>query len=151
MLPSVQSSSCAPTAPLIAHVPGPLYVGLMDQETPVPAGKGSFTAPFAAAPPELLAIATVNPIGFPAVTDEASGVFVTVTSPAFAGGKATTTSLNCFVRAPIVASTGFVGLKNVVISNSNWQKIGGFVATGGLPTCIAVLQFVPNGDVVVTA
>ena len=106
---------------------------------------------FTAVPPELLAIAIVKPMGLPATTVAESGVFVTVTKPALAGGNATTTSLNCFVRAPIVASTGFVGLKNVVISNSNWQKIGGFVATGGLPTCIAVLQFVPNGAVLDTA
>jgi hypothetical protein len=38
------------------------------------------------------------------------------------GGKATTTSLNAFVDPPIPESTFFVGLKNVVISNSNWHE-----------------------------
>src|SRR5277367_6076754 len=112
----------------------------MDQLTPVPAGNGSLSVALLAVPPELLAMATVKPMGLPAVTVAASGVLVTVTRPALAGGKATTTSLNCLVRAPMVASTGFVGLKNVVMSNSNWQKIGGLVAAGGLPTSMGVLQ-----------
>ena len=91
----------------------------MDQFTPVPAGSGSLRVALLAVPPELLAMANVKPMGLPATTVAASGVLVTVTNPALAGGKATTTSLNCLVRAPMVASTGFVGLKKVVMSNSN--------------------------------
>src|SRR5580658_3943078 len=52
----------------------------------------------------------------------ASGPCTTWPEPVIVGGKATTTSLNCFVDPPMPESTGCVGLKNVVMSNSNWHE-----------------------------
>src|SRR5450432_737544 len=108
-LPNEQFSTCAPVAPVIKHVPGPLYAGEILQFNPEAPGSPSFNDALLAVPAELLVIAIVNPIGFPAVTVAASGVLVTVTNPALAGGIATTTSLNTLVFPPMPASTFLFG------------------------------------------
>ena len=41
-LPKLQARIWLPTAPMMEHVPGPGYAGLMLQLMPVPAGSGSF-------------------------------------------------------------------------------------------------------------
>ena len=135
----------------MAHVPGPMYAGLIVQETFVPAGNASLSVAPATAPPALVLTVIVKFNGLPGVTVPEAGVLVTVKLPTFAGGNATTTSLNCLVRAVIAASTFLFGSNAVVMSNSNWQKIAGLVAIAGLPTSIGVLQFVPNGEVGETA
>jgi hypothetical protein len=62
----------------IAHVPGPLYAGLIDQLTPVPEGSVSLKVAEVAEPDPVLLTATVNPIDDPAATVAASAVFVTL-------------------------------------------------------------------------
>jgi len=65
--------------PVIEHVPGPLYAGLIDQLTPVPPGNGSPTdTPAAVAVPAalLLLTVTVKPIDEPVLTVAASAVLV---------------------------------------------------------------------------
>jgi hypothetical protein len=105
--------------PPIEHVPGPLYAGLMDHVTPDPLGNGSLSATFVSEPgPELLTL-IVKPIALPTFTVAASAVLVMANCPARIGGKATTTSLKFLVLPPIPESTTSVGLKNVVMSNSN--------------------------------
>ena len=122
----------------------------MDQEMLVPEGRVSVKVELTTGPPALLLTLMVKEIGLPAVTGAGVEV-VTVRLPTLAGGKATTTSLNCLVRAVMAASTFLLGLKPVVMSNSNWQKMGGTVATGGLPTSMGELQSVPKGEVLETA
>ncbi len=109
IVPKLQFRSWLPTAPVMAHVPGPLYTGLMLQFTLAPAGSGSFSVDPLTAPPALLLTVIVNPIGLPACTGVLNGKLVSVKLPTFAGGNATTTSLNCFVRAVIRASTFLFG------------------------------------------
>src|SRR5208282_1645484 len=142
-LPNAQLSTWLPAAPLMVHDPGPVYAGVIDQFRPVPVGRGSLKEALLAVPAELLAIVMVKPIGLPAVTVAESGVVVTVTTAALAGGKATTKSLKTFVLPPMPASTFLVGSKKVVMSKTNWQKMGGFVGVPGLPICMGVLQLVP--------
>src|ERR1700733_8428277 len=107
--PNEQLNTWLPTAPLIAQVPGPPYAGLIFQLIPAPAGNGSFSVALFAVAADPFEIAIVNPIGFPAVTVAASGVLVTVTNPAVAGGIATTASLNTLLLPPIPASTLLFG------------------------------------------
>src|ERR1019366_7512132 len=120
-LPNAQVSTWLPTAPAIEHVPGPLYTGLIDQLMPDPAGSGSFNVTLFSVPEPALLTLIVKPMPLPVVTTDASGVLLTFSAPAVLGGNATMTSFNCFVLPPIPASTDAVALKNVVISNSNWQ------------------------------
>jgi hypothetical protein len=120
--PKEQPRTWLPTEPVMEHVPGPLYAGLIDQFTPEPFGNGSFSATLSSIPGPALFTVIVNPIALPALTLAASGVLVTLNCPAVLGGKATTTSLNCLVFPPMPESTTSVALKNVVISNSNWQE-----------------------------
>ena len=66
---------------MIAHVPGPLYAGLMLQLTPPPAGNGSFSVTAVAVPVPaalLFRTTTVYPIDAPEETVAASAVFVTL-------------------------------------------------------------------------
>src|SRR5262249_10304427 len=134
-------------------LPGPANVGLIAQFMLLPAGKTSVSVAPVTGPAALSEMVIVNPIGLPGATVAAKGVSVMVSAPtpAALGGNATITSLNCLVRAMIAESTFFAALKDVVMSNSNWQNNGGLVATGGLPTNIGVLQSVPKGAVGVTA
>src|SRR5438270_203586 len=87
--PKAQLSTCDPTAPLIAHVPGPVYAGLIDQETPGPAGSGSRNVTPVAVPANsiwwLLAV-MVKPIVLPAVTVAASAVLLRVSRGGFGPG-----------------------------------------------------------------
>jgi len=71
-LPKLQLS--VPLA--IAHVPGPLYAGLMLQPIPVPAGKVSLSVADVAVPAPVLPTASVYPIDVPSVTVAASAVLV---------------------------------------------------------------------------
>jgi hypothetical protein len=48
--PKLQANVWLPTAPVIAQVPSPAYVGLMLQLIPVPLGSGSFRAAAVTAP-----------------------------------------------------------------------------------------------------
>jgi hypothetical protein len=87
-LPYAQASVCDGAEPVIEHVPGPLYAGLTDQDTPVPPGNGSSSdAPVAVPVPEaeLLLAVTVNPIDEPPLTVAASAVFVSDKDGAWAG------------------------------------------------------------------
>jgi hypothetical protein len=122
---------------VIEQVPGPPYAGLIDQFTPEPAGRGSLSVTLLAVPvPGTLLLATeiVKPIGLPAFTVVASAVFVMLRlGDAVVIGKATTTSLNCWVFPPMSWA--------VVMSNTNWQKIGGEVGTPLM--FIGVVQLVP--------
>ena len=114
-LPKAQESVCDGTEPLIEHVPGPLYAGLIDHDTPVPPGSGSSsdTAVAVAVPAAALLLAvTVNPIGEPVVTVDASAVLVIDKAGACAG---ITVKLPLLVAvppsvvtltAPLVAPTG---------------------------------------------
>src|SRR5258708_2732117 len=137
-VPNAQFSTWLPCAPVMLHVPGPAYAGLMVQFAFVPPGNGVFSDTLFATAAALLLTVIVKPIGFPAVTVAASGVVVTVTTGAKIGGKATMASLKTFVFPPISKSTFLVGLINVVMSKTNWQKIGGFVGTPGFPISIGV-------------
>jgi hypothetical protein len=62
--------------PVIAHVPGLVYAGLMLQLTPVPVGKVSLSVADVAVPAPVLLAVSVYPIDAPAVTVAASAVFV---------------------------------------------------------------------------
>src|SRR5271156_4913724 len=120
----------------------------MDQFTPAPAGRGSFRATLLALPVPptvLLDTATVKPTVEPTLTDVESAVFERLRfGDAMVSGKATTTSLNGRVVPPMPESTGALALKNVVMSNSNWQKIFGFVGCGlVMPTSMGEVQLVP--------
>src|SRR5271169_4275434 len=117
-LPNAQVSTWLPIAPAIEQVPGPLYAGLIVQLISVPLGSGSLSpTPFTEPGPALLTMIVI-PTGVPAATDAASGVLVAASCPLVVGGYATTTSVSCLVLPPIPASTGSVGVKNVVMSNS---------------------------------
>src|ERR1700741_1605347 len=98
MVPNAQLRIWLPTAPEIAHVPGPVYAGLMVQFTFVPAGNASVNVAPVPGPAALSVTVIVKLIGLPGATGVATGVSVTVRLPTVAGGNATTTSLNCFVR-----------------------------------------------------
>src|SRR5262249_21029370 len=77
--PNEQCSICEPTAPVTEHEPGPLYAGLIDQSTPLPAGSGSVNTTFTAVPlfsSSAVAPVMVKPIGSPASTVASSAVFV---------------------------------------------------------------------------
>jgi hypothetical protein len=80
-VPKLQVSVCDPTVPVIEHMPGPAYDGLIDQESPGPAGSGSLkVAPVAipAGGAELLPAVMVKPMGVPGRTLAASAVLLTV-------------------------------------------------------------------------
>src|ERR1700741_4191467 len=109
-VPNAQLRTWLPTAPEIAHVPGPVYAGVIVQFTFVPDGKTSVKVAPVTGPAALSVTVIVKPIGLPGATGVATGASVTVRFSTVAGGEATTTSLNCFVRAVMPASTGFVGL-----------------------------------------
>src|SRR5450432_2620707 len=107
--PNEQAKVWLPMAPVMEQLPGPVYAGLIDQLTLVPAGSKSLNEALLAVPAEVLAMVMVKPIALPAVTVAASGVLVTVTNPALAGGMATTTSLKTLVLPPMPASTFLFG------------------------------------------
>src|SRR3954447_13137177 len=77
--PNEHVSACVGTTPVIEHVPGPAYAGLIDQLTPLPAGSGSFNITAFAVPvpatPEFFTV-TAKPIGSPVLTGVASATFV---------------------------------------------------------------------------
>lgn len=75
--PKLQTSVCEPGAPLIEQVPGPEYVGLIDQSTPLPEGNGSFKTVDFADPDPLLVTVTVKPMFEPSDTLVASATFTT--------------------------------------------------------------------------
>ena len=79
MSPNEHDNVWVGALPVIEHVPGPAYAGLIDQLTPLPAGSGSFNVTdFAVPVPEAPEFDTVieNPIGSPVFTGDASAVFV---------------------------------------------------------------------------
>jgi len=76
MSPNVQFSVWLGAAPEIEHVPEPAYAGPIDQLTPSPAGSGSVKVTPVAVPGPELDTVTVNPIGSPVFTGDASAVLV---------------------------------------------------------------------------
>src|ERR1039458_7621432 len=80
MSPNAQLNVCAPAAPVMEHVPGPPYAGLMLQPTPPP-GSASASGALAAVPVPaalLFFTCTVKPIADPAATVAASAVWLTL-------------------------------------------------------------------------
>ena len=82
--PRAQFRVWLPAAPVIEHVPGPLYAGLMLQITPEPAGRESLmlTSVAVAVPVATLLTVIVKPIGTPALTADASAVFAILSAGA---------------------------------------------------------------------
>src|SRR5207244_8342417 len=81
MSPKEQASVWLGGVPLIAQLPGPVYAGLSDQSTSVPAGSGSLSFTLTAVPVlvALLFDTTIlKPIGSPAATEAASATLVTL-------------------------------------------------------------------------
>src|SRR5579862_4558300 len=110
-------------------------------------GSGSLSVtPFSVPGPALLT-AIEKLIGLPGVVDAAVLAPASWPAPVLVGGNATTTSLSCLVVPPMPASTGAVGLKKVVMSNSNWQEYD--CATPLI--VIGWVQTLPTADVGVAA
>jgi predicted ATPase len=86
-------------APLaIEHVPGPPYAGLMLQLIPVPVGKVSLSVAAVAVPTPVLPAVSVYPIDAPAVTVDASAVFVRLSA-----GHCTVVVADACIEAELLA------------------------------------------------
>jgi hypothetical protein len=83
-LPNAQATDWLPSPPVIAHVPGPPYAGLMLQVIPVPDGSGSLSATLVALAVAAAALRAVivNPMGDPALTVAASAVLLMLSTGA---------------------------------------------------------------------
>ena len=113
MSPKVQLSTWFGAAPLMVQLPWPLYAGSIVQLTPSPAGSGSFSVTFLAAPvpsAPLLPTVIAKPIESPALTVSAFAVLVTVKD----GAWTTMHALSCTVGELLADANAVLGSRNPV-------------------------------------
>src|SRR5438128_1712572 len=137
MSPKVQLSTWFGAAPLMVQLPWPLYAGSIVQLTPSPAGSGSFSVTFLAAPvpsAPLLPTVSANPIESPALSVHGFAVLVTVPAVAVPDLRLLTTIVRP-TEPP--TSTGLASCLLVMVSSGQCTVSDAWLVNGppfSLPT-----------------